>query len=56
MKKYIRKVARTGKRSLSLVIPADIANELNIKEKQKLVITLAQKTIIIKDWKKKHKK
>src|SRR3989344_1910190 len=56
MKKYIRKVARTGKRSLSLVIPADIANELNIKEKQKLVITLARKTIIIKDWKKKHKK
>ena len=29
MKKYIRKVTRVGKRSLSVVIPAEIVKELN---------------------------
>ncbi|OGZ63921.1 MAG: hypothetical protein A3A98_03080 [Candidatus Staskawiczbacteria bacterium RIFCSPLOWO2_01_FULL_40_39] len=52
MKKYIRKVTRVGKRSLALVIPAVIADDLKIKEKQKLVITSARKTITVKDWKK----
>lgn len=55
-KTYIRKVTRVGKRSLSLVIPAPIVDELKIKEKQKLVVTYDRKTITIKDWKNKHKK
>ncbi len=51
MNKYIRKVTRIGKRSLSIVIPAEIAKELKIREKQKLVISRKGRSIIIKDWK-----
>lgn len=50
-KKYIRKATRTGKRSLSVVIPAEIVDELKIREKQKLVLKKKGKTIIIEDWK-----
>lgn len=53
MKKYTRKVTRVGKRSLSVVIPAEIVDELKIREKQKLVITRRGKNIIISDWKRK---
>lgn len=52
MKKYIRKVTRVGKRSLSIVIPAEIVDALKIKEKQKLVLEQKRKTIVIRDWKK----
>ncbi len=50
MKKYIRKVTRVGKRSLSVVIPSDIVDELNIKERQKMNIRRSGKKIIIEDW------
>jgi bifunctional DNA-binding transcriptional regulator/antitoxin component of YhaV-PrlF toxin-antitoxin module len=50
MKKHIRKVTRVGKRSLSIVIPAEIVKELKIRERQKLVITQKGKTISISDW------
>ncbi len=49
--KYVRKVTRVGKRSLSINIPADIVDQLKIREKQKLVITIKGNSIIIKDWK-----
>ena len=51
MGKYIRKATRAGKRSISVVIPAEIVDSLKIKEKQKLTITTKGKSIIIKDWK-----
>lgn len=51
--KYIRKITRVGKRSLALVIPAPIVDELRLQEKQKMVITSDRKKIIVKDWKKK---
>jgi len=51
MEKYIRKIIRVGKRSLSIVIPAEIVVELKLKEKQKLTITTKGKSIIIKDRK-----
>ncbi len=51
MKKYIRKVTRVGKRSLSIIIPAEIVKKLKIRERQKLVIKLRGKTISINDWK-----
>ena len=51
MNNYIRKVIRAGKRSLSIVIPAEIVDQLKIREKQKLTITTKGKSIIIKDWK-----
>lgn len=52
MKKYIRKITRVGKRSLSVVIPADIVDELNLHEKQKLILRRAGQKIIVEDWKK----
>jgi len=51
MKKYIRKVTRVGKRSLSVVIPAEIVDELKIREKQKLTIKKSGQKIIVEDWK-----
>jgi bifunctional DNA-binding transcriptional regulator/antitoxin component of YhaV-PrlF toxin-antitoxin module len=51
MEKHIRKVTRVGKRSLSVVIPADIARELGIRERQKLVVRRSGQKILIEDWK-----
>jgi len=51
IQKYIRKVTRVGKRSLSVVIPADIARELGIRERQKLTVRRSGKKIIVEDWK-----
>ena len=50
--KLRRGKARVGKRSLSVVIPADIARELGIRERQKLVLRRSGKKIIIEDWEK----
>ncbi|MDZ7611764.1 MAG: AbrB/MazE/SpoVT family DNA-binding domain-containing protein [Candidatus Moranbacteria bacterium] len=50
--KYVRKATRVGKRSLSVVIPAEIVDEMGIRERQKLEIYREGKTIIVKDWKK----
>jgi len=50
MKKYIRKVTRVGKRSLSVVIPAEIVDELKIRERQKVVVKQRGKKITIEDW------
>jgi antitoxin component of MazEF toxin-antitoxin module len=51
MEKYIRKVTRVGKRSLAIVLPAEIIKEFKIREKQKLTITIKGRSIVIKDWK-----
>lgn len=51
MEKYIRKVTRVGKRSLAIVLPAEIVKELKIREKQRLTIATKGKSVIIKDWK-----
>lgn len=48
---YIRKVTRVGKRSLSINIPAEIVDQLKIREKQKLTIMTKGRSIVIKDWK-----
>lgn len=50
--KFVRKVVRQGKRSLSINIPAEIVKELGIRERQKLTIHRSGKKIIIEDWKK----
>jgi antitoxin component of MazEF toxin-antitoxin module len=53
---YIRKVTRVGKRSLFINIPADIARELKLRERQKLVVKRVGKKIVAEDWSpKKHK-
>jgi len=51
-KKYIRKATRAGRRSLSVVIPSDIVDEMKIREKQKLVVRRSGSKIIIEDWEK----
>jgi len=47
---FVRKVTRVGQRSLSVVIPAEIVDELSIRERQKLAIHRDGKQIIIEDW------
>jgi bifunctional DNA-binding transcriptional regulator/antitoxin component of YhaV-PrlF toxin-antitoxin module len=49
--KFVRKITRVGKRSLSIVIPAEIVDKLGIREKQKMVFKVERKKIIISDWK-----
>ena len=49
--KYVRKVTRVGRRSLSIVIPSELVSELKIKEKQKLVIKKSGDKLVISDWK-----
>jgi bifunctional DNA-binding transcriptional regulator/antitoxin component of YhaV-PrlF toxin-antitoxin module len=51
IKKLVRKVTRQGKRSLSITIPAEIVDQLGIRERQKLTFKVARKKIIITDWK-----
>ena len=51
MKKYIRKVTRFGLRSLSVVIPAEIIDELNIHERQKLTLRRSGNKIIVENRK-----
>jgi len=49
--KYVRKVTRVGKRSLCVVIPAELVKELGIRERQKLTLRRSGKKIIVEDWK-----
>jgi bifunctional DNA-binding transcriptional regulator/antitoxin component of YhaV-PrlF toxin-antitoxin module len=50
METYVRKVTRVGKRSLSIVIPAELVKEFKIREKQKLTIYKSGDKIVVKDW------
>ena len=52
MIKFIRKITRVGKRSLSIVIPAEIVDEMKIKERQKMRIYKSGKKIVVEDWEK----
>jgi len=50
--KNIRKLTKMGAgRSIGLILPIEIVKELGWKEKQKVVVSLKRKHIIIKDWK-----
>ena len=51
MEKYIRKATRVGRRSIAVVIPADLVDELGIRERQKLTVRRSGQKIIIEDWK-----
>ncbi|MEA2006717.1 MAG: hypothetical protein U9O20_00955 [Patescibacteria group bacterium] len=50
-RKYTRKITCVGKRSLSIVIPSDIVQDLDLRERQKMVIYRHGKRVIIEDWK-----
>lgn len=55
MKKYthknIRKLARISKHSYCVIIPKEFIRKLKWKERQKLVLNLKGKNVIIKDYK-----
>lgn len=47
----IRKLTRTGRgRSLGLTLPIEIVRKLKWRERQKVVVKLRGKKIIIQDW------
>ena len=50
--KNIRKLGKSGGKSISVTIPIDIIRELGWKSKQKVVVKKRGDKIIIEDWKK----
>lgn len=49
--KNVRKLSRTGRgKSLGLTIPIEMARKLAWRDKQKVVVKLAGKKIVIQDW------
>jgi len=51
--KNTRKLIKMGRKggSLGLTLPIETVKKLGWKEKQKVVVSLKRKNIIIKDWK-----
>ena len=50
----IRKLTRTGRgASVSITLPIEFIRELGWKDRQKVVVEKAGKTLVIKDWVKK---
>jgi antitoxin component of MazEF toxin-antitoxin module len=47
---YVRTVTRVGKRSLSVVIPPEILNALEVEDRQKLAIMQEGNRIVIEKW------
>ena len=50
MVKFIHKIFKTGRSSLAVVIPREIAKQLRLREKQKVNIYKSGKKIVIEDW------
>ena len=47
----IRKLTKIGNKSIGLTLPIEIVRELKWREKQKVVVKMKGKSIIIRDWK-----
>lgn len=47
----IRKLTKLGGKSIAVTIPVEFVRVLGWKEKQKVVVDLQRKKLIIKDWK-----
>lgn len=52
-KQNIRKLTRLGGHSLGLTIPIEMARTLGWRERQKVVVELKGRKLIVRDWKKK---
>jgi len=50
--KNIRKLTKTGGKSIGVTLPIEIVRELNWRERQKVVVRRSGKKVIIEDWKK----
>jgi len=49
----IRKLTKSGGKSISVTLPIEIVRELKWRSKQKVVVEKKGKSIIIKDWNKR---
>lgn len=47
----IRKLTKIGKQSIGLTLPIEVVRRLGWKERQRVVIKIHRKKIIISDWK-----
>jgi len=47
----IRKLTKIGDRSIGLTLPVEMIRKLKWREKQKVVVKMKGKSIIIRDWK-----
>lgn len=54
--KNIRKLTKIGRSSFCFTMPIEIIKKLGWKERQKVIVTLKGKEIIIKDWQKHYGK
>ncbi len=54
--KNIRKLTRVGKASFAVTLPVEYVAKLKWKEKQRLVVKLDGRKLIISDWKKRNVK
>ena len=50
--KNIRKISKTGGKSLYVTLPKEFVTALKWKEKQKVVVSKVRGGLLIKDWKK----
>ncbi|MDO8522861.1 MAG: hypothetical protein Q7S12_01050 [bacterium] len=48
--KNVRKLTRVGGTSLAVTIPREMLSRLKWKERQKVVVKLIGRKLIIKDW------
>ena len=51
-KNDIRKLTRIAKSSIGLTLPINLVRKLGWKERQKIVVKLVGRHLIIKDWRK----
>jgi len=47
----IRKLTKIGDKSVGLTLPIEMIRKLKWREKQKVVVKMKGKSIIIRDWK-----
>jgi bifunctional DNA-binding transcriptional regulator/antitoxin component of YhaV-PrlF toxin-antitoxin module len=53
MKKVTRKLTKTGRGSMYVILPKEYIQSLGWKERQKLVVEKVRGGILIKDWRKR---
>lgn len=46
----IRKLTKIGKKSIGLTLPIEVVRKLGWKEKQKVIVKVERRRIIVRDW------
>lgn len=52
-KEFVRKLTKTGRESMYVIIPKGYIKSLGWKEKQKLVVERVTGGVLVKDWRKR---